>query len=431
MGTVPVLNPHIALPKKQFQPPDFEKSIIGWKKTIYDHPARAAGENPVDFWTCKEADGRIASVRRELIAKSLNPRKAEEALSCANGDYYRVGDLQADHLVTAEKIFERLLEMVEAMNLDPVFAAQRMAHPESQNYFFKDSDGQYHGTKYLYQIYFNAIDNLWLLSTSANTTATGKGTQGPEWLDTHPMFGQRFLDEVGPLDNSTIIPLTSRGEMLAKVAREWFVKTYCASIEAGSHIKKEVAEPIRTLTDRLSGKQHPYDAGTKRASLAALTALAGAETIAKAAQTRFDTQPPPPRRRRDSEDSMDSHDSVSSGGSVNSSDVEVKPQTVALMQEVASRNASVQLAAHELLARLQSSYLKEAKSQRQAKFDLSDNALDTDNQPPRAATAAVQMLRALREKSDSSRQKHDREEGGEHKVKRHASTPTPTPTPHF
>jgi hypothetical protein len=248
IGTVSLLNDTVPVPATDFLPPDFENSKIKWKDIIIESPDR----DSIRFFTIKQEveqkEIKIASVRMHLISLDSNATNPNEALSYADADIYSVGDLQADHLQPSEQIIERQLEMLEAMNIDPEFAKEVQKHSESTAFFKKKEDGMFYGTKYFYMLYHNCINNLWLISTSANT-GTGKGNQDPIiWLKKHERFGEPFFSAIGgqaSINKSTILYLTQGGEMLAVAARKWFLNTYRNEITAAHYVREEILKPLK------------------------------------------------------------------------------------------------------------------------------------------------------------------------------------------
>lgn len=158
-------------------------------------------------------------------------------ISHANADYYSVtADLHADHLQPAMQITDRLLELVEAMNLCESFAlSMHRAHPD----YFQKEQGKWYGRRKLFLDYYNCPENLWLMNGGANV---GKQSNDPlDYLKNHPFFGERFFsylaDEKGAISKDAII-YTVGGAPLAKVAKDWFA-THYSHTKAVIHMQTE------------------------------------------------------------------------------------------------------------------------------------------------------------------------------------------------
>lgn len=186
-----------------------------------------------------------------MINTDGDPKNPGEAFSYADGDFYDTGNLHADHLQPADSILFRQLEMIMAMNIDQLFKQKMMAHPESGN-FFKEANGTVFGTQYFFLVYFNCIDNLWLISASANTGISGKNNQDPiEWLASHDYFGKDFFNaHAAPLNKDKIlyeiIP-TNLGKplILAEASKIWFKKQYAKSMSASNYIGNQITGPLQ------------------------------------------------------------------------------------------------------------------------------------------------------------------------------------------
>lgn len=244
MGVVPRLNKTIRLPDGRHLPAKLNETKHKWSKIVYKTPSRYSKEEPVYFFEKHDEEGTISSARRHLIALEKHTKVKGEALSFADADFYMLGDLQADHLQPSDNIIARQKECVQAMNIDPIFAKEILQHPSSNDFFIYDKDDDlYFGTKYFYLLYHNCIDNLWLISTAANT-GFGKGNSDPvEWLKMHPRFGDSFMHTIGgenSIQQSQILYETMNGEILAHAAKAWFAKAYRHEIVSNQFIRTEV-----------------------------------------------------------------------------------------------------------------------------------------------------------------------------------------------
>lgn len=262
IGTVPILNDNVPLPNREFLPPQFETSKMEWQNTIFKLPSRKSSEGEsLRFFIISTMAGdkkvEVASVRYHLISLDANANDESEAISYTDADIYAIGDLQADHLQASEQIVARQQEMLMAMNVDPLFAAQMKSHPEA-NAYFKEENGIVYGTKYFYLVYHNCIDNLWLISAAANTGA-GKGNKDSiAWLKAHPRFGDAFFFSLGgepSIDKTAILYITNQSKMLAQAAREWFLLTYGSEITAAKYVRRHISHPIKASLEELAREE--------------------------------------------------------------------------------------------------------------------------------------------------------------------------------
>jgi hypothetical protein len=185
-------------------------------------------------------------------------------ISHANSTLYaESADLHADHLQPAAQIIDRQIELLDAMNLFPDFATDMcLRHPD---YFRQDRDGHWYGTRKFFMDYHNCLENLWLMNGGANV---GKQSSDPiEYLKNHPRFGERFFKDLakqGPISKQGII-YTVNNVPLAKLAKEWFNRTYHLTRDI-SYAYKESEEQIRASViaiDELAEKVRAADTNQK------------------------------------------------------------------------------------------------------------------------------------------------------------------------
>ncbi|MBS0359108.1 MAG: hypothetical protein JSS53_07555 [Proteobacteria bacterium] len=284
VGKVPALNEQVPLPEQDFLPIKYQESSKNWQTVIYRDPGRDKKDS-VSFFSKQDHLGQISSVRRQLLVETMNSRNPEEAFSFAESDYYAMGDLQVDHLQPSEEIIERQLELIMAMNIDPLFCEAMMKHPEAGKYFKKThSHGRDEivGTKYFFQVYHNCIDNLWLISTAANT-GLGKLNQNPvDWLGTHPRYGARFFDDLGGTQainrDSILYAVEKPGQktILAKIAKEWFLNTYKEELAAAGYLREMTSTAKRKLGEVI---QEPKTSISKRKKIKFMIRAAMAERL--------------------------------------------------------------------------------------------------------------------------------------------------------
>ncbi len=70
-----------------------------------------------------------------------------------------LGAWQADHMHAKENIINRQKDLVKKLNDDQKFAKFIMKQDGMEN-FFVNVKGQYYGTLFFYELYFNDIDNI-------------------------------------------------------------------------------------------------------------------------------------------------------------------------------------------------------------------------------------------------------------------------------
>ena len=331
LGCVPELNDNIDLPGEQYLPPSYKKTFAKWKKMIWSNPSRSNENERLHFFT-KKIDGHdIASVRLALLEGDKNSEDPSEALSFAEGDYFKVGLLHADHLQSSEQLVKRQLEMIEAMNLDPIFKKKMLDKGDGLG-FFQLKNGIIYGTKYFFMLYHNSMSNLWLISAAANT-GSGKGASAAlTWLGDQEYFGDSFFQAIGGVDSieqRRIIFMTEANVALATAAKEWFREAHRESSYMALRHREDIAKPVRAY---VAGVTMFSDKKGKLALLATHTM-----------QRRLvDTMPTPKRAKRKSAADDESSDGNSST-SLDSSEVAFNLDNLQRMQAIfAQRGAIVQ-----------------------------------------------------------------------------------------
>jgi len=301
IGAVPRLNDDIypiKLPDDEFLPTGFfkrwniDKKITPerWAAIKWEDPSRNSSE--IEFFTKEiidEDDQKhdIASVRLHLIdQEGCDGADGTEALSFSDLDYCPVGDLVADHMQPSEDLLYRQLELIKAMNLDPIFkkemeeidAAQALSYFESLNldptvkaemrstdpakifrYFTnttEDGTSTSVGTKWYYMRYHNCIDNLWFITPKKNS-GKGKLNQDPiEWLRENAAFGAEFFAHIGgeaSISKTGVFYIcTSNNRPLAKIAYDWYIEHYKQEIVAAGYMRSDIRAPLRAQFEILA-----------------------------------------------------------------------------------------------------------------------------------------------------------------------------------
>ena len=72
---------------------------------------------------------------------------------------------------------------------------------------------------FYYELYFNDIDNLWLICNACNLQKSD--SEIINWLSNQWLYGQKFLDYLGPLKDDAILKKTKNKRGLAEVAIQY------------------------------------------------------------------------------------------------------------------------------------------------------------------------------------------------------------------
>jgi hypothetical protein len=189
----------------------------------------------------------------------------------AHGDYVEIASLQSDHIQPKADILERQKETVNILNQNPEFAEKVMALDGMDRFFVKadfesknqDEDEntndnevrnkgkekaeRYYGTLFFYEVYFNEIDNLWLICQACNLHKGKKDTL--KWLTEQWAYGEKFfsyLERRITKDHSLLDKLNT-GEGLATVAIKWFWKYHNEYITTCKSLIQDINVPIKIL----------------------------------------------------------------------------------------------------------------------------------------------------------------------------------------
>ena len=174
----------------------------------------------------------------------------------AHGDYVKVESLAADHLQAKENIFKRQAALVEKLNQDFYFASFLMKQPGMEK-FFVEHQGQYYGTLFYYEVYFNDIDNIWLICDACNSKKSNQDTF--DWFESQWLYGQEFLDYLARQAVQTeggILVKTSDQRGLAEVAIAWFWERHANYVSISKRIQEDIVVPLNILNikaDRIVG----------------------------------------------------------------------------------------------------------------------------------------------------------------------------------
>ncbi|GJM07461.1 MAG: hypothetical protein DHS20C10_11950 [marine bacterium B5-7] len=251
VGRVPKLNPgEIRLPEDKYlsnkdvrEKESYRKEV--WKKPFRQRPsgkseqrsmnsaassaAASSSEGTekrkgkeklekVEFYT---STGHIA-VREHLTAHDLHDRNKEgsdgQAFCHATQSLQSCSSLDADHMLPSKLILERQIELLEAMNLDPIHAENTMETEEAKRYLICE-DGTFYGSRGFFMEYHNCIDNIWFIKAELNKE---KRDQDPvSWLTTQPQFGKDLFAQIGEVNTDYILYTGAQDKILGKLVRQW------------------------------------------------------------------------------------------------------------------------------------------------------------------------------------------------------------------
>ncbi len=225
---------------------DALKSVVGFIKATKGTCSMPGAETPaaarVTLYNSPEMQGNII----------LNNRGDHLVPCIVHGDYVRVESLQADHLHAKEDIKKRQDELVETLNKDHDFAEYILKQPGMDKFFVKYQDN-YYGSYLFYQVYFNDIDNLWLICGACNLHKSNQNTI--EWLKEQWLYGQEFLDYLGKCSlkesKKCILEKTKDNKGLAEVAIEWFWKRHANYISTAKQLMQNLTIPIQVLNQKI------------------------------------------------------------------------------------------------------------------------------------------------------------------------------------
>lgn len=172
----------------------------------------------------------------------------------AHGDYVKVESTQLDHMQSKANILKRQNDLIEKLNEDKEFASFLIKQPGMKKFFIKSGE-KYYGTLLFYEVYFNDIDNLWLICSACNLQKSDSDTL--DWLENQWLYGKEFLDYLAKKGKSKseksdgILEKTKDKKGLAEVAIEWFWKRHANYISTSQTLYENVVTPIQILNKRI------------------------------------------------------------------------------------------------------------------------------------------------------------------------------------
>jgi hypothetical protein len=258
-------------------------------------------ESPVGFIKATKGTSLVPATKEPAsvrVARYMEPCLHDSIIEDASGstlapcigcgDYVKVASLAADHLQAKSNIIQRQKELVEKLNEDQDFADFLLQQPGMSKFFVKvqESSGDvYYGTLFFYEIYFNDIDNIWLICQACNSQKSDDDAL--EWFKKQWLYGPGFLDYLGKCrgkkDSEVILLKVRNREGLAKVAIDWFWDRHANYISIAQRLQENIITPIEILNkkvDHVIGLENRIRAERLEASLDARMLLT--ESIAAA-----------------------------------------------------------------------------------------------------------------------------------------------------
>ncbi len=188
----------------------------------------------------------------ELNKHAVQDETGKLLVPCiAHGDYVQVESLHTDHMQAKEQILKRQMALVNKLNdkNEKAFAKFLLKQPGMDKFFVKHEDKIY-GTLFFYELYFNDIDNVWLICGACNQHKSNDETL--EWLNEQWLYGKEFLDYLGNIDpNSKILNKVKNKNGLAEVAIKWFWKRHANYISTKKNLLEKIVVPINILNKKV------------------------------------------------------------------------------------------------------------------------------------------------------------------------------------
>ena len=286
--------PHLGLPVKWDQTTKDEHQKIIFdpqtNKTINLKTGKASvkKEFPVGFIKATRGTNTVpgtsepASVRvqrfmdphlHDSLIKDASGSSLAPCIAC--GDYVKVTALASDHVQASSKIIDRQKDLVAKLNEDHDFADFLMQQPGMSKFFVKvqeSNEDVYYGTLFFYELYFNDIDNIWLICQACNSQKSDD--EALEWFKEKWLYGQEFLDYLGKCKQKPnaggILEKTKDKKGLATVAIDWFWDRHANYISISQRLHENVITPLQVLNkqvDRVIGLENKIRSERLEASL--------------------------------------------------------------------------------------------------------------------------------------------------------------------
>lgn len=263
IGTVPVLNKDVRLPVNTYWAK--AKTVTEWGETPWYNPSRTNQQEKIGFFT---SSSKKAGVREQLfsdeIAIESTFEENDQFMSYSDATRLPDRELEADHFQASSIILEKQKEMVEAMNIDPIFCKEMLENSKDNYYFVKIKKGKGKsatydivGTKNFYMEYHNCVDNIWLMRRADNLGKSA--SECIDYMQESDVY-VNFLTAIGGEDcisKGTILWTVNNDEfqyhgmLLAQAMRQWFRDAYPLTIESSRRLTKFVHEPTVAKTRKL------------------------------------------------------------------------------------------------------------------------------------------------------------------------------------
>jgi hypothetical protein len=169
-----------------------------------------------------------------------------------HGDFVKVESLQADHLQAKEKILARQQDLITLLNTNKDAEDTVMGLEGINKFFVKvqmghDKKPKIYGTLFFYELYFNDIDNLWLICQACNLHKSNQDTF--TWFKKQWLYGKNFLNYLmkeGIKDEGILVKVGDK-QGLAEVAIKWFWSRHATFISNARDFFITIIKPIKIL----------------------------------------------------------------------------------------------------------------------------------------------------------------------------------------
>lgn len=208
--------------------------------------------------------------------------------------------LQADHLEAKIKFIEELGRLVETVNDNKKVADQIIKKSTYKDLLIKTTfkegkEEKYYGTKLLYELAFNNIDNLWLICSKCNNKKSAKNPV--EWLGDQPMLGGEllaFLQSEKITDNKNNIIQGKENEILTTV-KNWYIQKSSEYIKNLKLIFEEITAPFESAARKIHEEKDLEEHSKKQTGFdiqASIAAAAAKEAFSDQVAKEVDQHPP-------------------------------------------------------------------------------------------------------------------------------------------
>lgn len=211
-----------------------------------------AGKNVIHDTTRPDAV-RVARWNESLFAWAAvkDARGEYKAMCPAHGEYVDAKAFQSDHAQAQEDIIWRGKQMVQ--EIDAYIKASPADMARLPRDYFVQVDGQVYGTRLFYETLFNDIDNIWLICSACNHHKSNIDAE--VWFRSQPLYGQPFLDSVGPISADGLVLKTNDGRGLGQAALDWYWDKHRVYAEHEKVLFQEIMLPMHTKNELLDARR--------------------------------------------------------------------------------------------------------------------------------------------------------------------------------